>query len=316
MAPIANSISELIGNTPVLSLSKLSEPDGAEILGKIEYFNPGGSIKDRIALGMIETAERDGLLKPGSTIVEATSGNTGIGLAMIAAARGYRMILVMPDTMSAERQIILKAYGAEILLTPGDNGMDGSINLARSLVNEKGYFMPSQFENPANPQIHRETTAIEIIEQTNGQLDAFVAGVGTGGTITGVGEVLKKKIPHIKIIAIEPKESAVLSGGCSGPHKLQGIGAGFIPPILNRDVIDQIITVSDDDAYLTTLRLAKEEGLMVGITSGAAVYGALEVAKQLGPGKRVMVILPDTGERYLSLLPYFKLDLRKRGIKS
>jgi len=299
---IANSISELIGDTPMLKLGRVVEPGMAEVLVKLEYFNPGGSVKDRICLSMIEDAEEKGLLKKGATIIEPTSGNTGIGLAMIAAAKGYKCILTMPDTMSIERRQILKAYGAQIVLTPGSDGMSGAVRKAEELHKEaKGSFMPQQFKNPANPDVHRRTTAKEILEATEGRLDAFVAGVGTGGTITGVGEALKKADPRIKIIAVEPKKSSVLSGGQPGPHKIQGIGAGFVPEVLNRSIIDEIIQVEDLDAYLTSKALAREEGIFVGISSGAAAWAALKVARELGAGKRVVALLPDTGERYLSM---------------
>ena len=298
----AGNIAELIGNTPMVRLNRLSLPNSAEVLVKLEYFNPGGSVKDRICLAMIEDAEKRGLLKKGSKIIEPTSGNTGIGLAMISAAKGYKCILTMPETMSIERRQILLAYGAEIVLTPGAEGMSGAVKKAEAIHNKmKGSFMPQQFKNPANPEIHRLTTAQEIIEQSGGEIDAFIAGVGTGGTITGVGEVLKSRNPATQIIAVEPKKSPVLSGGKSGPHKIQGIGAGFVPDVLNREIIDKIIQVEDRDAFETARRLAKEEGLFAGISSGAAVWAALEVARSLGQGKRVVTILPDTGERYLSM---------------
>jgi cysteine synthase A len=250
---------------------------------------------------MIVEAEKEGRLKPGDTIVEPTSGNTGVGLAMLAASRGYRLILVMPETMSIERRKLFKAFGAELVLTPGSEGMQGAVEKAQELVRENPhFFMPQQFENPANPAIHRETTAREILIQTGGELDAFVAGVGTGGTITGVGEVLKKEIPHVKVVAVEPVASAVLSGGEPGPHKIQGIGAGFVPKVFNRAVVDEIVTVGNEEAMETARRLAREEGILVGISSGAAVYAALQVARRLGKGKRVVTIAPDTGERYLS----------------
>ncbi|MCM8779417.1 MAG: cysteine synthase A [Candidatus Omnitrophica bacterium] len=304
---IAKNILELIGQTPVVRLNKIVEPNSAEILAKMENFNPGGSVKDRICLSMIEDAEKKGLLKLGATIIEPTSGNTGIGLAMVSAVKGYRCILTMPETMSLERIYILKAYGAEVVLTPGIEGMQGAIKKAEELLKKIPHsFMPQQFKNLANPEIHRKTTAKEILEQTKGNLDSFVAGVGTGGTITGVGEILKKHNPKIKIFAVEPKDSAVLSGGKPGPHKIQGIGAGFIPEILNRKIIDEIITVDDDEAFQTAQRLAKEEGLFVGISAGAACFAALKVAKELGRGKRVVVIFPDTGERYFSMQQYFE----------
>jgi cysteine synthase A len=285
-----------------VKLQKIVEPDSAEVLAKLENFNPGGSIKDRICLSMIEDAEKKGLLKPGGTIIEPTSGNTGIGLAMLSAVKNYRCILTMPETMSLERIRILKLYGAEVVLTPGSEGMKGAIKKAEELLKKiPNSFMPQQFKNPANPQIHRDTTAKEIIEQTKGKLDAFVAGVGTGGTITGVGEVLKKKNPKIKIVAVEPEKSAVLSGKPPGLHKIQGIGAGFIPEVLNKKIIDEIVQVSDEDAFETARRLAKEEGIFVGLSAGAVCWAGLKIAKELGKGKRVVVIFPDTGERYISV---------------
>lgn len=309
------SVIDLIGNTPLVQVSRIAGPDQAEVLAKLEYYNPGGSVKDRIALHMVTVAEEQGLLKPGGVIVEATSGNTGIGLALVAAAKGYKLILVMPDTMSQERQTILKAYGAELVLTPGVEGMDGSIKVMEEILGQHSdYFAPRQFENPANPKVHRLTTAREILNQTGGRVDAFVAGIGTGGTITGVGEVLKGELPHVKIIGVEPASSAVLSGGAPGPHKIQGIGAGFVPKVLNRQVVDRLFTVTDEDAFLTSLQLAREEGLLVGISAGAAAFAALKVARELGPGKRVVTLLPDTGERYLSMWSYFRFDLRKKGI--
>ncbi len=304
---VAATVAELIGNTPLVRLHRLVEPGMATILGKLESFNPGGSVKDRICLAMIEDAEARGLLKPGATVVESTSGNTGIGLAMIGAARGYKVILTMPETMSAERIEILKGYGAQVILTPASEGMIGAIKRAEDIVKKTpGAFMPQQFANPANPDVHRRTTAQEILRATNGDLDAFVAGVGTGGTITGVGEVLKKKLPHVKIVAVEPKDSPVLSGGKAGPHMIQGIGAGFVPEVLNRSVIDEIIAVSNEDAYAMAKKLSHREGLFVGISAGAACWAALRVAKQLGAGKTVVVVLPDTGERYLSIHPFFE----------
>ncbi|MFQ6042450.1 MAG: cysteine synthase A [Candidatus Poribacteria bacterium] len=279
----------------------------ADIYAKLESFNPGGSVKDRICLSMIEDAEKRGLIKPGATIVEPTSGNTGIGLAMVAAVKGYKLILTMPETMSLERIYILKSYGAEIVLTDGPSGMVGAIEKAEEIVEQTpNSFMPQQFINPANPAIHRQTTGREIWETMSGKLDAFVAGIGTGGTLTGVGEALKEKNPNIKIIGVEPQNSAILSGGCSGPHKIQGIGAGFVPEVLNLDIIDQVITVSDDDAFENSRRLSKEEGIFAGISAGAAAYAALQVAGELSSGKIVVVLLPDTGERYFSMEPYFE----------
>ncbi|MDK2992567.1 MAG: cysteine synthase, partial [Clostridiales bacterium] len=275
-----NNVLELIGGTPIVKLHRLVEPNYADVYVKLESFNPGGSVKDRIAYSMIQAAEEQGLLKPGSVIVEPTSGNTGIGLAMIGAAKGYKVILVMPETMSLERRSLLKAYGAELVLTPGTEGMSGAIRKAEELKQQHPeYFIPQQFENPANPDIHRKTTAIEIFEQMDGRIDAFVAGVGTGGTVTGVGEVLKQRIPDIKIIAVEPAKSPVLSGGKPGPHGIQGIGAGFVPKVLDRDIIDDVVTVRDEDAMNTARRMAHEEGILVGISSGAAVFAALQQAK-------------------------------------
>ena len=303
----AASVLELIGNTPTVRLQRVVEPRMATVLAKLESFNPGGSVKDRICLSMIEDGEARGLLKSGATVVEPTSGNTGIGLAMICAVKGYKIILTMPETMSAERIQILKSYGAQVVLTPAKEGMVGAVKRAEEITKQTpGAFMPQQFKNPANPEVHRRTTAQEILRATEGELDAFVAGVGTGGTITGVGEVLKKKNPQIKIVAVEPKNSPVLSGGAAGPHMIQGIGAGFVPDVLNRSVIDEIITVSEEDAHATSVRLAKEEGLFVGISSGAACWAAMKVAKALGTGKTVLTVLPDTGERYLSIQPYFE----------
>lgn len=299
---IADNITKLIGNTPIVKLNRLPEPGSAIILAKLEYFNPGGSVKDRICLSMIEDGEKKGLIRKGSTIIEPTSGNTGIGLAMISAAKGYKCILTMPETMSVERIQILKSFGAEVMLTPGPEGMTGAVNKAEALTKSMpGSFMPQQFNNPANPEIHRKTTAQEIINDTSGKIDAFVAGVGTGGTITGVGEVLKKHNPAVKVIAVEPARSPVLSGGRPSPHKIQGIGAGFIPAVLNREVLDEIIKVEEEDAFAIAKRLSKEEGMFVGISSGAAAWAALKVAKLLGKDKTVVVILPDTGERYLSI---------------
>ena len=303
----AETVLELIGNTPMVRLRRMAEPRMAHILAKLESFNPGGSVKDRICLAMLEDAETRGLLRPGTTVVEPTSGNTGIGLAMICAVKGHKIILTMPETMSAERLQILKSYGAEVVLTPAAEGMMGAVRRAEAITKQTpGAFMPQQFMNPANPEVHRRTTAQEILRATEGELDAFVAGVGTGGTITGVGEVLKKKLPHVKVVAVEPKGSPVLSGGPPGPHMIQGIGAGFVPQVLNRAVIDEIIPVSDEQAHETARRLAREEGLFVGISSGAACWAALKVARDLGSGKTVVVVLPDTGERYFSIQPYFE----------
>lgn len=304
MARLVQNITDLIGDTPLVRLNKIVPEDSAEIYVKLEYQNPGSSVKDRIAISMVETAEKEGKLKPGDTIVEPTSGNTGIGLAMVAAAKGYKAILVMPETMSIERRNLLRAYGAQLVLTPGAEGMKGAIRKAEELAAENpSYFIPQQFKNPANVKIHRETTGPEIVEAINafdGKLDAFVAGIGTGGTISGTGEVLKKNFPGIKIVAVEPSASPVLSGGKPGPHKIQGIGAGFVPDILNTEIYDQIIPVDNDDAFETSRRVAREEGILGGISSGAAIFAALQVAKQLGKGKRVIAVLPSNGERYLS----------------
>jgi cysteine synthase A len=297
---VVQSITELIGQTPLVQLKRLVQPGMANVYVKLESFNPGGSVKDRIALGMIQAAEEKGLLKPGGTIVEPTSGNTGIGLAMIAAARGYRLILVMPETMSVERRMLMSAYGAEFVLTPGPLGMKGAIEEATRLINENpDYFLPQQFENLANPEAHRRSTGLELLEQLD-QIDAFVAGIGTGGTITGVGEVLKQRSPETQVIGVEPAASPVISGGKPGPHKIQGIGAGFIPEVLNTKIIDKIITVANEDAMETGRRVAKEEGILVGISAGAAIWAALKQAQVLGEGKNVVVVTPDTGERYLS----------------
>lgn len=302
------NVLELIGNTPLVKLNRIPSGDMAEIYAKLESFNPGGSVKDRIALAMIEDAEKRGILKEGSTIIEPTSGNTGIGLAMVCAVKNYRCILTMPETMSLERIYILKSFGAEIVLTPGVEGMTGAIRKAEELLKEiPNSYMPQQFKNPANPEIHRKTTAREILKQTQGKIDAFVAGVGTGGTITGVGEVLKEFNPEIKIYAVEPENSAVLSGKPPGPHKIQGIGAGFIPKVLNVKIIDGVITVKDEDAFFLSKEIAKKEGIFCGISSGAALYASLKVAKMLGRGKRVVTVFPDTGERYFSMEQYFLL---------
>lgn len=298
---VADNILELIGSTPVVRLNRIVGRGDAVVWAKLEFFNPSASIKDRICLAMIEAAERDGIIKPGVTIVEPTSGNTGIGLAMVAAVKGYRLILTMPDSASIERRKLLKAFGAELVLTPGAEGMGGATKCAQDLVSQNpDYFMPQQFDNPANPEIHRRTTAQEILKQVRKSVDAFVAGVGTGGTITGVGKVLKEHNPRIKIIGVEPAGSPVLSGGKPGRHEIQGIGAGFIPRVLNESILDEVIKVSDQDARATARRLAREEGLLVGISSGAATYAALKLARRLGKGKTVVVILPDTGARYLS----------------
>ena len=304
MAKIADRLTELIGNTPLLALRKFSAGKGLDtpILAKIEYFNPGGSVKDRIALAMIEDAEAKGQLKPGATIIEPTSGNTGVGLALVAAVKGYRLILTMPETMSVERRNLLKAYGAEIVLTDGAKGMKGAIEKAEELAKETpNAFIPSQFTNPANPAVHKRTTGPEIWEATEGKVDYFLAGVGTGGTVTGVGEYLKSKNPNVKVIAIEPENSPVLSEGKAGPHKIQGIGAGFVPETLNTSVYDEVITVSNDDSFLYGREFARTEGALVGISSGAALAAAVEIARRPeAKGKTIVALLPDTGDRYLS----------------
>lgn len=304
---IVDNVLDLIGRTPLVRIKRLVEPTDAEVLGKLESLNPGGSLKDRICLSIIEEAERSGKISAGATIIEPTSGNTGIGLAMVCAVKGYRCILTMPETMSLERIYILRSYGAEVILTPGIKGMVGSIARAEELLKKiPNSFMPQQFQNQANPLIHRKTTALEILNDTDGHIDAFIAGVGTGGSITGVGEALKEYNTNIKVIAVEPKNSAVLSGAKPGHHKIQGIGAGFVPDVLNRDIIDEIIQVKDRDAFKMARRLSVEEGLFVGISSGANMWAALKVAQRLGPGKRVVAILCDTGERYFSMEQYFE----------
>jgi cysteine synthase A len=295
------NIIELIGNTPLVKLKKISDSEDAEIWAKLEGFNPGGSVKDRIALSMIETAEREEKLRSGGTIIEPTSGNTGIGLAFIAAVKGYRIILTMPETMSLERRQMFQAFGAELVLTSGARGMMGSVEEAeRILKKNPDYFMPMQFENPANPEIHRKTTALEIIETLGTEIDGFIAGVGTGGTITGIGEVLRSKKPDIWIAAVEPAGSPVLSGGNPGPHKIAGIGAGFYPGVLNTKIYDEVIPVTDNDAASMVRQLARREGILAGISSGAAAWAALKVARKLGKGKKVVVVFPDRGDRYLS----------------
>lgn len=298
----AGSVLEVVGGTPLVRLGR-PEGGGAEVWAKMEGLNPAGSVKDRIARAMIAAAERDGKLKPGGVIVEPTSGNTGIGLAMVAAAKGYRLILTMPDTMSIERRNLLRTFGAELVLTPGAKGMRGAVEEAEAIVaRTPGAFMPQQFENPANPEIHRQTTAREILDQTGGHIDAFVAGVGTGGTITGVGEVLRSQFgDRVKIYAVEPAASPLLSGGQPGPHRIQGIGANFIPKVLNRDILDGVITVTDDEAWSMMARLSREFGLLVGTSSGAAVHAAFKVAAQMEEHQRVVTVMPDTGERYLSM---------------
>lgn len=306
MSKVGNSVIDLVGNTPLVKLNRLTGSEDADVYLKLEFFNPGSSVKDRIALAMIEAAEKTGDLTEGSTIIEPTSGNTGIGLAMIAAAKGYKAVLVMPDTMSLERRNLLRAYGAELVLTPGAEGMKGAIGKAEQLSAENGWFLPQQFNNEANPEVHRLTTGPEIADALD-RVDAFVAGIGTGGTITGAGGVLRERFPTIKIVAVEPEDSPVLSGGKPGPHKIQGIGAGFVPKVLNTDVYDEIIQISNDDAYAIARRAAREEGILGGVSSGAAISAALQVAKKLGKGKTVVAILPSNGERYLST-PLYQFD--------
>lgn len=305
---VGNNILELIGQTPLVKLNRIVGKSDADIYLKLEYFNPGGSVKDRIALSMIEGAEERGELKPGSTILEPTSGNTGIGLAMVAAAKGYRAILVMPDTMSIERRNLLKAYGAELVLTPGAEGMKGAIEKAAEIKKENpDYFMPQQFENPDNVKAHYETTAREIVEQTGGKLDAFIAGIGTGGTITGVGRVLKENNQDVQLFAVEPSASPVLSGGKPGPHKIQGIGAGFVPGILDTDIYDEVLKIDNEEAFEWARRAAREEGILVGISSGATIAAAIKIARRLGEGKKVVAIVASSGERYLTT-PLFQFE--------
>ena len=307
-ARIAATAAELVGDTPMVQLRRLGEGLGAEILAKLEYMNPGGSVKDRIGVAMIDAAERDGSVEPGGTIVEPTSGNTGIALALVAAARGYELVLTLPEGMSRERSKLLRAYGAEVHETPSLGGMGEAIALAESIVAERNGFMPQQFANPANPEIHRKTTAEEIWRDTDGEVDVFVAGVGTGGTITGVGQVLKERRPDVRIVAVEPASSAVLSGALPGPHKIQGIGAGFVPDVLDRELIDEIVAVDDEDALELTRLAASREGLLIGISAGAAFHAARELAgRPENAGKRIVVIAPDGGERYMSL-PFFVSD--------
>lgn len=308
MSKIAKQMTDLIGKTPLVALNKYSAFRGLKtpLVAKVEFFNPGGSVKDRIALGMVEAAEKDGTLKPGATIIEPTSGNTGVGLALVAAVKGYKLILTMPETMSVERRNLVKAYGAKVELTPGKDGMNGAIKAAEKLRDSiKGAVILGQFTNPANPQKHYDTTAVELWNDTDGDIDIFVAGVGTGGTLSGIGKFLKEKNPNIKIVAVEPTTSPVLSGGKSGPHKIQGIGAGFIPQTYHAEVVDEILTVDNDDAIRTGRQLAQQEGLLVGISSGAAAFAAAELAlRPENKDKKIVTLLPDTGERYLSTVLY------------
>ncbi|EJY47975.1 cysteine synthase A [Enterococcus faecium 505] len=305
MTAIYNSVTELIGKTPIVKLNKLVPEDSADVFVKLEFFNPGGSVKDRIALSMIEKAEHDGLLKPGDTIIEPTSGNTGIGLSMVGVAKGYKVIIVMPETMSIERRLLMKGYGAELILTPGVDGISGSIREAERLAKENGYFLPLQFKNEANPLVHEKTTGPEIHQAfgVNG-LDAFVAGIGTGGTITGAGRELKRVYPKIELVGVEPAESAILEGKEAGPHKIQGIGTGFVPKTLDTSVYDKVLSVTGDEAMETAREVGRKEGILVGISSGAAIAAALKVAKELGKGKKVLAVVPDNGERYLSTALY------------
>lgn len=305
MTAIYNSVTELIGKTPIVKLNKIVPEDSADVFVKLEFFNPGGSVKDRIALSMIEKAEHDGLLKPGDTIIEPTSGNTGIGLSMVGVAKGYKVIIVMPETMSIERRLLMKGYVAELILTPGADGISGSIREAERLAKENGYFLPLQFENEANPLVHEKTTGPEIHQAfgVNG-LDAFVAGIGTGGTITGAGRELKRVYPKIELIGVEPAESAILEGKEAGPHKIQGIGTGFVPKTLDTSVYDKVLSISGDEAMETAREVGRKEGILVGISSGAAIAAALKVAKELGKGKKVLAVVPDNGERYLSTALY------------
>lgn len=304
---IADNIAGLIGETPIVKLNRTVEKGSADIYLKLEFMNPGSSVKDRIALSMIEAAEKEGKLKEGDTIIEPTSGNTGIGLAMVAAAKGYKTVLVMPDTMSQERRNLLRAYGAELVLTPGADAMKGAIKKAEELQNEYGYFMPQQFSNEANPEVHARTTGNEIVKQMSDGLDAFISGIGTGGTITGAGKVLKDHFDDVKLYAVEPDDSAVLSGDSPGPHKIQGLGAGFVPEILDTELYDDVIRISNDESFQTAREVAKKEGILGGISSGAAVAAAKKAAKQLGEGKKVLAVIPDNGERYLST-PLYQYD--------
>lgn len=304
---VANDIAGLIGETPIVKLNRAADVDSADVYLKLEFMNPGSSVKDRIALSMIEAAEEQGVLKKGDTIIESTSGNTGIGLAMVAAAKGYKSVVVMPDTMSKERRNLLRAYGAELILTPGADGMKGAIQKAEELKRAEGYFMPEQFSNEANPEVHARTTGKEIVAQMKDGLDAFISGIGTGGTITGAGKVLKKHFKDIGIYAVEPDDSAILSGDTPGPHKIQGLGAGFVPKVLDTDVYDEVVRISNEEAFATSREVARLDGILGGISSGAAVAAAKKVAKKLGKGKKVLAILPDNGERYLST-PLYQFD--------
>jgi len=304
---VANNIAGLIGETPIVKLNRAVEEGSADVYLKLEFMNPASSVKDRIALSMVEAAEEQGILKKGDTIIESTSGNTGIGLAMVAAAKGYKLVVVMPDTMSKERRNLLRAYGAELILTPGGDGMKGAIQKAEELKEAHGYFMPEQFSNEANPEVHARTTGKEIVEQMKDGLDAFVSGIGTGGTITGAGKVLKEHFKDIGIYAVEPEDSAILSGDTPGPHKIQGLGAGFVPKVLDTDVYDEVVRISNDEAFAASREVAKKDGVLGGISSGAAVAAAKKIAKKLGKGKKVLAVLPDNGERYLST-PLYQFD--------
>lgn len=304
---VAQNIAELIGETPIVKLNRSAKDDGAEIYAKLEFMNPGSSVKDRIALSMIEAAEQEGVLKEGDTIIEPTSGNTGIGIAMVAAAKGYKSVIVMPDTMSKERRNLLRAFGAKLILTPGAEGMKGAIKKAEELQKEQGFFMPQQFNNMANPEIHAKTTGREIIKQMPDGLDAFISGVGTGGTVSGAGKVLKKHFKHIKIYALEPEDSPILSGGTPGPHKIQGLGAGFVPNTLDTSIYDGVIRISNEESFETAREVAKKDGILGGISSGAAIAAARKIAQKLGKGKKVLTVLPSNGERYLST-PLYAFD--------
>ncbi|WP_373894563.1 cysteine synthase A [Virgibacillus natechei] len=304
---VANDIAGLIGETPIVKLNRMTDEDSADIYLKLEFMNPGSSVKDRIAMSMIEAAEKDGSLKAGDTIIEPTSGNTGIGLAMVGAAKGYKTVLVMPDTMSKERRNLLRAYGADLVLTPGAEAMKGAIKKAEELKEQNGYYMPQQFSNEANTEVHARTTGKEIVEQMGDGLDAFVSGIGTGGTITGAGKVLKDNFDGIKLYAVEPKDSPVLSGGTPGPHKIQGLGAGFVPKILDTDIYEEVIQISNEESFETARKVATTNGILGGVSAGAAVAAAQKVAKQLGKGKKVLAVIPDNGERYLST-PLYQFD--------